>query len=303
MSSRRFTALNISGANNWPYAPDAGLKQRITKLGGIANDNLDYLMPVRISLKQEGAPGDDEWRVLWKNRDDEKNIFRAAKLVKGKTEATIAARRAFQHFVEGGAKVVKAGQKHRILFGKDGYLMRSIALFENIDQAKRFAEKLFKQLSLEAEGMHLFEHILLRPRAKNYLLMDACLPDDCTFCGNENPYSFKLTIVLPYWPARFRKMYYRRHVEELVHTECPAHLLPKVCWADPFAWQELEDAWKSWLQAQTSTDDEQLKNANARLIRAIEDVETVYPEAVLHDCEDDKDENPVILNQTKLGIF
>jgi hypothetical protein len=303
MSSRRFTALNVAQAHSWPYGPDAGLKERITKLGGIGNSDLDYLMPIRIALKQEGPPADDKWRILWKNRGESNNLFRAAKVVIGKEEARIAARKAFQHFVEGGAKVVKSGQKYRIVFGQEQYLMSSANQFENQELAGQSMTKLFKQLTLHAEGMHVLEHVLLRPRTPDYVLMDPCLPDDCQFCGNENPYSFKLSVILPYWPARFRQMHYRRHIEELVHTECPAHLLPKVCWADPFAWQELEDAWQSWLLAQQSPDVDQRKDANARLIRALEDVETVYPEAVLHDCEDDKDENPVILNQTKLGIF
>jgi hypothetical protein len=303
MSSRRFTALNVTQAHSWPYGPDAGLKERITKLGGIGNSDLDYLMPIRIALKQEGPPADDKWRILWKNRGESNNLFRAAKVVIGKEEARIAARKAFQHFVEGGAKVVKSGQKYRIVFGQEEYLMSSANQFENQELAGQSMTKLFKQLTLHAEGMHVLEHVLLRPRTPDYVLMDPCLPDDCQFCGNENPYSFKLSVILPYWPTRFRQMHYRRHIEELVHTECPAHLLPKVCWADPFAWQELEDAWQSWLLAQQSPDVDQQKDANARLIRALEDVETVYPEAVLHDCEDDKDENPVILNQTKLGIF
>ena len=303
MSSRRFTALNIKEAAPWPYAPDAGFKQRTTKLGGIHTDNLKYLLPIRIELKQVGAPADNTWRILWHDRVSKANRYRSAKDIKGKDEARVAARRAFQHFVEGGAEAVKAGQKFRIQFGREDYLMRSTSVIETDTLAKKQIAKLFRQLTLDAEGMNLFEHILLRPRSKEYLLMDACLPEDCKYCGNENPYNFKLSVILPYWPTRFQKMHYRRHIEELVHTECPAHLLPKVCWADPFAWQELEDAWQSWLTAFGGKDEEQQKHANARMIRAIEDVETVYPEAVLHDCEDDKDENPVILNQTKLGIF
>jgi hypothetical protein len=190
-----------------------------------------------------------------------------------------------------------------VSIGRKEYEHRSIEVFATKKEALQWADTWHSQLTENAEGLILIEHMLLRPRQEEYILMDACLPDNCAFCGDESPYSFKLSIVLPYWPTRFRKMHFRRHIEMLVHTETPAHLLPKVCWADPFAWQELEDAWQAWLAARQMGKPAQLKNATNRLIRALENVETVYPEAVLHDCEDDKDENPVILNQTKLGQF
>ena len=302
MSRRRFTALNIKAANTWPYTSSAGLKQRISRLGGINNSEEEFLMPIRLRLKLDGVPADDKWIVSWHPREGGTAILKAKESVEGMANAKRSARKAFQRFVEGSGEAKKAGSKYRFVVGKDEYLYQSTSLFESAESALAFADELRTSLEM-AEGLNLLEHILLRPYSKDYRLMDACIPENCTFCGDEDPYSFKLSIILPYWPSRFRIMHYRRHIEELVHTETPAHLLPKVCWADPFAWQEFEDAWQAWLAARSTNDSELHKLTTARMIAALEDVETVYPEAVLHDCEDDKDENPVILNQTKLGIF
>ena len=303
ISRRRFTAINTKTAAAWPYSESAGLKQRVARLAGINNTAEEYLMPIRLEVIPIGPPEDDTWRVNWNPREGGTTIFRSAKNVVGKEDAHVMARKGFQRFVEGRYESKVAGSKFRVVFGADDFEYRSVSLFESAESAIEMADALYAQLANNAEGLNLIEHILLRPHSNAYQLMDACIPENCAFCGDEDPYSFKLSIVLPYWPSRFRKMHFRRHIEGLVHTECPAHLLPKVCWADPFTWQDLEDAWNNWLSAQETTDAERQKNANARLVRALEDVETVYPEAVLHDCEDDKDENPVILNQTKLGIF
>lgn len=303
ISRRRFTALNIKSAAAWPYSESAGLKQRVARLAGINNTAEEHLMPIRLEVISIGTPENDTWRVNWLPREGGSTIFRSAKNVEGRENAERMARKGFQRFAEGRYEAKPAGAKFRVVFGEDEFEYRTVSLFESAESAKEMADALYGQLVNDAEGLNLIEHILLRPHNKAYQLMDACIPENCTFCGDEDPYSFKLSIVLPYWPTRFRKMHYRRHIEGLVHAECPAHLLPKVCWADPFTWQELEDAWINWLQKQQEADAEKQKNATTRLIRALEDVETVYPEAVLHDCEDDKDENPVILNQTKLGIF
>jgi len=303
LSSRRFNAINYTKAAPWPYTESAGLKQRLARLAGINNVYEQYLMPIRIDVDLKGAPADDMWQTVWLNREDNTKLFTSVNDVVGKEQAHQAARKGFQRFVEGAFEVKNAGAKFRVFFGKDEYLFRSNTLFLTEEEAQEFAQNLFNQLTQQSEGLNLIEHILLRPRQKDYVLMNGCIPDNCAFCGDEDPYSFKLSVVLPYWPTRFRKMAYRRLVEELVHRECPAHLLPKICWADPFTWQELEDAWLNWLNSRQQQDELVKMNANARMIRALEAVETVYPEAVLHDCEDDKDENPVILNQTKLGIF
>ena len=301
-SSRRFVGINYTKAANWPHLGSAGLKQRVSRLAGIDDISEHNIMPIRLSLKQIGPPADDKWRIRWKDRKNGTTLFSSNKVIEDRNEAYLNARRGFQRFVEGSFTAKKAGAKWRLVFGKNVYAHRSNQLFTSAQEAMDFGEKWFSTLNT-AEGMNIFEHILLRPRTTDYQLMDVCVPDNCRFCGDEDPYSFKFSVILPYWPEKFRIMHYRRHLEKLVHEESPAHLLPKTCWADPFAWQELEDAYNSWLSAHQQEKEEDIKQATARLIKALESVDTVYPEAVLHDCEDDKDENPVILNQTKLGIF
>lgn len=299
-SKRRFCGVDILRAWNWPYEPSAGLTERVSHKSGLPQPAENWLLALRFVVKRIGPEADDKWRVIWTDRLSGVPLMRSVNDTKGKENAIRNARQAFQLFLEGRFRIKPAGSKYRLLVGN---AFRSGNLFSSESDASEFALQLLESLNTGSEGLNLIEHILLRPHSNSYRLMDACIPDDCQFCGEEDPYSFRLSVVLPYWPARFRDMDYRRYLNELIRTDCPAHILPRICWADPFTWQELEEAWHHWLVARKGRDHEARKEANARLITALEAVETVYPEALLHDCEDDRDENPVILNQTKLGTF
>ena len=50
-------------------------------------------------------------------------------------------------------------------------------------------------------------------------------------CGDEDPYSFRLTFVMPAWIAPFDgSMEMRRFADKTIRQEIPSHLLGKICW-------------------------------------------------------------------------
>jgi hypothetical protein len=149
------------------------------------------------------------------------------------------------------------------------------------------------------------EHILLRPAAAGDPLLKVCLGDDCTACGDEDPYSFRVSIVLPYWPARFRDLNFRALLERTIREEAPAHVLVKICWIGQQQMIELDAAYRTWLTAKaaaapSATD---IRNASRTLIEILERLTTVYPAASLHDCNEGENETLVRLGTTALGIF
>ena len=155
------------------------------------------------------------------------------------------------------------------------------------------------------EGLHLVEHLLLRPKSEQDQLMQVCLSDSCEFYGEEDPYSFRMTFVAPYWPERFMDMNFRRMAEDLIRSETPAHIALKICWIDQDQMCVFEDSWKAWLEAHADPafDESERSNRLAQLIDIMESLRTVYPVARLHDCEDDNDFNPVLLDNTILGTY
>ena len=98
-----------------------------------------------------------------------------------------------------------------------------------------------------AEGFHLVEHLLLRPRQTGDAFLSFPAGPDTL---ERDPYSQRLSLVFPSgWmrdfsepvdtapriptePHRFRHLELRRHIERMVQQACPAHVLPSIFWAD-----------------------------------------------------------------------
>lgn len=169
----------------------------------------------------------------------------------------------------------------------------------------RYDEILQTDEACNDEGFYLFEHILLRPQTNQDQLMDVCLDHHCEFCGEEDPYSFQVSVVLPYWPQQFRNLHFRRFFEQTLREETPAHIHPKICWIGNEQMAVLDTAYREWLTVKASKDVDQAAHTEKTqaLIVILQQLKTVYPAATLHDCLEGEDENPVRLGSTNLGIF
>ncbi|SEW51384.1 hypothetical protein [Chitinophaga arvensicola] len=126
--------------------------------------------------------------------------------------------------------------------------------------------------AINDEGMHVVEHILLRPRNNDdcQCLLPAKPEPLCELPWNEeivgydtppdhpslvttvipfaDPYSFVATIVLPGWPVRFRNDTTRAMMEHLLRKEAPAHVLLNILWVRPRSFCEFETLYRRWLQ-------------------------------------------------------
>ena len=173
----------------------------------------------------------------------------------------------------------------------------------------------FIQQHYAQEGMHLIEHILLRPVKDQEIshnevvqegfVSECQLEDDCS-CPIKDYYSCRITIVLPYWSVRFRSMDFREFAERTIRQETPAHILVKICWIDVPQMNNLEgvyEAWKDSIKAYSPNQD-QISDAIKALIKTINTLTTIYPEGILHDCTKPTiDDDVIILDQTRLGTF
>lgn len=93
------------------------------------------------------------------------------------------------------------------------------------------------RLQLECEGMHLVEHLLLRPIAQE----DKDVPDDF--------YRHTVTVVFAGWTARGRDPSFRRVAEETLSLNVPAHLRVQTLWLDAAAMLNFERSFAAWLEA------------------------------------------------------
>lgn len=184
-------------------------------------------------------------------------------------------------------------------------------------QSQRQAAIAALQTRSNDEGLHLIEHILLRPRQRDPALPrdsllpisvseEDCNPDNRPCRTSYDPYSFWMSVILPYWPLRFRDQNFRRFVERTLRLETPAHVALKICWVDACQMADFERAYRTWLEqlalngCQDGASD--LTESLNHLLEILLQLKNVYPEATLHDCEESgPEDNPIILNQTALG--
>lgn len=92
---------------------------------------------------------------------------------------------------------------------------------EEIKRHQRFLRRYLLHLSKETEGMHVVEHILLRPTA---------------FMQKQHEFRAKfanrISVIFPAWTARCNDPQFRSLAEELVRQNCPAHICPEIYWLD-----------------------------------------------------------------------
>lgn len=117
----------------------------------------------------------------------------------------------------------------RLLDATNAEIGRHPALLASREEAEALCDHLIAWSA--ASRMIVVEHLLLRPKFPGDALYPACCDGGCCMCGEEDPYSFKLTFVMPGWMPEFAdNLDFRRFADRTIREETPAHLLPKICW-------------------------------------------------------------------------
>ena len=114
---------------------------------------------------------------------------------------------------------------------------------EAIEVAKQVPHFLLA-LNVESEGLHLIEHILLRPLSRD--AHEITVPDDFYACT--------ISVILPSWTARFSDNAFRQLAEETVRLNCPAHIYPTFYWLDFEEIRVFEELYMTWLDLKRSRD-------------------------------------------------
>ncbi|MGK7931452.1 MAG: hypothetical protein AB4041_08455, partial [Microcystaceae cyanobacterium] len=201
---------------------------------------------------------------------------------------------------------------------KDPILGKPPHPFSTPEERKQAIARL--QASINDEGFHLIEHILLRPKhpppseesldqGDQFLPIPktpTTIPEAALCSANYDPYSFMISVVLPYWPTRFRDRNFRRFVEQTLRSEVPAHIGLKICWINVDQMHTFETVYGEWLEQLhlEACEHHTCNRTNTlnSLIEVLSNLTNIYPEGTLHDCEErDENDNPIILNQTALG--
>ncbi len=179
------------------------------------------------------------------------------------------------------------------------------------------------------EGMHLVEHILLRPQTSRdcecFLTpwpdpdctLDIPLPekDPCSEDRSDNevpevkeyipgadPYSFWATVVLPGWTKRFRRLENRDILQNMLRREAPAHVALNILWLGPGLMCKFEEEYRRWLRWKSCKPLCQEGDPLCDLISCIGDLVSSDPELPDEDDDDCNCDLPGTVDKTNLMI-
>ena len=299
----------------WDTDNVSGLEKRISTLTGINDFTRRFLYCIKNSeiictVKEVTVNDNKELKCFHSFIITSRNGISLTAEFEDKLEAEKARAKLIKDGTDAGKyKVVKDGDEFRIKFGDK---IASTEKFSTKDDATKAVKEFAAELQGECgdpEGLHLIEHILLRPRTPHYKLMQVCL-HDCDCPCEFDPYSFRASVVLPYWPDHFDNMAFRQYFENKIREEAPAHVMLKICWLSNEQMREFELRYKKWVETlaaysfdKTFTEAE-FMDANDRMIGILGELHSEYPQASLHNCDESKEgSNTVVLNKTVLGTF
>jgi hypothetical protein len=147
--------------------------------------------------------------------------------------------------------------------GREASNRHALGGFPDQHQAAELASRLrshMRAMTEASEGLHLVEHILLRPRApgRRWRAVD---------------YALRLTLVFPNWTVRTSRPDFRNFARETAEINCPAHVAVECLWLDNDAMRRFETAFEHWMtclrERHDSADVEELDAASRTLRRLI----------------------------------
>ncbi len=139
-----------------------------------------------------------------------------------------------------------AQESYQLVFQPEGqdewWYLGALSDWKSGVQSANVLRHFLIHLNIESEGLHVVEHILLRPVGTPHH-EGLALPQGPDF------YSFRLTVIFPAWTARCHDHHFRLLAEDTVRQNCPAHICPEVHWLDFETMCQFERRYKAWLEA------------------------------------------------------
>lgn len=319
ISKNRSGAYNYTAAPVWDSNNVSGMEHRISRLLGMSNYSRHNISTIKMEVEEEMVNGVSEFRFRIKDPVDGTKILLTSNL---KYNTRAACELAFLQTTELAAirdnYELKQSNDGKFFFNiidaSHNILARRIEFFTSIELAEAAIVKLLllvKQ-NYSKEGLFVIEHLLLLMdkqflQSQNELMngenfLPVCTDGDCESGCEKDPYSFRITVVLPGETLRFRNMDFRKFTEHLIRMETPAHIYPKICWVSNTQLITFEEAYKLWLELKQEGKQNTTEGlaATKELIKLLYNLRSVLEKGVLPDCEEPPN-NPLILGRTSLG--
>ena len=333
-STERFSAYNYANGNLWNSASEnggniSGLEKRLEHLLGFKDTNRRSLVNVYSSVEETVVSNVSQFSFRFIDNRNGNILLKSNDTFQSEEEAKQALDKALG-FADNMANYKFAQNADGTFFyqlkNADKIIGASTIKYSTQAQAGNDAGKVASFLSGGGsdEGMFLVEHLLLVPQAgvstpqspplspplsppqpvtEHSGFMPICVDENCADCDSLDPYSFRISIILPAYASRFLNMDFRRYCERIIRMETPAHIFPKVCWVNNEDLQKFETAYKTWLEVKAGLLDDTDNKILESFIAILTALKTVYPPARLEDCKNAGERKLFLLNQNALGTL
>lgn len=246
LSSRRGTAFNYSRPERFDNL--SGYRERVYRLLGFQEVERRRLAGDLLAIRGEEGEDGQEW---WFEMHDEggRRLFESIRC-REKSSAEVLLDTALNL----GARkenydLNDTGDAYELFRpcrgeGEDDVIGRTTST-EALDDVHTYFRKYSR-----AEGFHVVEHILLRKRTRSdpFLPVQLTDQDACDCPTVRDPYSFRVSVLLPSWPRRFQDLKFRSFVEKTLRMEAPAHVYVRICWINHEQMKQFERRHDAWLE-------------------------------------------------------
>lgn len=205
---------------------------------------------------------------------------------------------------------------------KDYIIAKQFKYYDSVIEVKEAILNIisFMKFKFTEERIFLVEHILLRPEYPQNIAIpedteveeEVEIPEEveveeevevpevsehhflpiCTDNCEDNcgidPYSYRVSIVIPGYTYRFSNPDFRNYMENIIKEELPAHILPKICWVGHRE-NDLENIKEQYLQ--------QLENEKNTALEQLDEQITAIQDGEL--TQEEKDIQIAILESQK----
>jgi len=182
------------------------------------------------------GPAFSWYNVAYELRDENGRIWWSGDIVVSSTDTGRVPHQAFdllltRMILPEAYNIVPNGSNKQLTLRDDGGFVIGISplLFATNGEANDLKSELLGWSANERSI--LVEHLLLRPKFSGDALFPPCTDGGCQLCDDIDPYSFRLSFVMPGWSEPFGiNLGMRGFAERTIRQETPSHLIPKICW-------------------------------------------------------------------------
>jgi len=326
-SSKRFSSYNYAKQDQlWDSNNISGLEKRLQRLLGFDNLNRRNLVNLNTEIQHGlNGSGNDEY---WYRITDFKNgtiLLEGSEKFPGEEGARFA--------LEDSISLIYHAQNLKTIDNGDGtfyyqvlnankVIGTSTKLYSSMNDASLDLQQLVLLVTKNRadEGMFLIEHMLLLPPQVKIIndpsteapelipddeagFMPICVDDGCKDCEDKDPYSFRISIILPAYTPRFLNIAFRQYAERTIRMEAPAHTFVKICWVSNEQLITFENAYKEWLDVKSGKTEDTTNTKLNEFVTILTALRSIYPVARLEDCSSSEERTLFMLNQNALGTL